>query len=66
LGRRFSDAGCRSAWLASCVPASENLHGATVTAMVVKGLIERDAGGEFTLTKEGRAVLAELLMVEDE
>ena len=52
--------------MASCVPASENLHDATVTAMVVKGLIERDAGGEFTLTKEGRAVLAELLMVEDE
>jgi hypothetical protein len=23
---RFSDAGRRSAWLASCVPASENLH----------------------------------------
>jgi hypothetical protein len=30
--------------------------------MVIKGLIERDAAGKLTLTKQGRAVLAELLM----
>jgi hypothetical protein len=35
--------------------------GATVTAMVVRGLIERDSGGRLALTKQGRAVLATLL-----
>jgi hypothetical protein len=39
---------------------------ATVTVLMVKGLIERDAVGELTLTKQGRAVLAALLMEEDE
>jgi hypothetical protein len=34
--------------------------------MVIKGLIERDAAGELTLTKQGRAVLAALLLSEDE
>jgi hypothetical protein len=42
------------------------ITGATVTAMVIKGLIERDAAGKLTLTKQGRAVLAALLMEEDE
>ena len=42
------------------------ITGATVTAMMIKGLIERDAAGELTLTKQGRAVLAALLMEEDE
>ena len=32
--------------------------------MVIKGLIERDAAGKLTLTKQGRAVLAALLMEE--
>jgi hypothetical protein len=31
--------------------------GATVTVLVVRGLIERDVGGRFVLTKQGRAVL---------
>ena len=31
--------------------------GATVTVLVVRGLIERDAGGRLVLTKQGRAVL---------
>ena len=39
---------------------------ATVTTTVVRGLIERDAAGELTLTKHGRAVLAALLMEENE
>jgi hypothetical protein len=42
------------------------ITGATVTAMVIKGLIERDAAGELTLTKQGHAVLAALLMAEDD
>jgi hypothetical protein len=42
------------------------ITGATVTTVVVKGLIQRDAGGELTLTKQGRAVLAALLGEEDE
>jgi hypothetical protein len=42
------------------------ITGATVTAMVIRGLIERDAAGEITLTKQGRAVLAALLMAEDD
>jgi hypothetical protein len=36
---------------------------AAVTAMVIKGLSERDAAGKLALTKQGRAVL---LMAEDE
>jgi hypothetical protein len=31
--------------------------GATVTVLVVRGLIERDASGRLVLTKPGRAVL---------
>jgi hypothetical protein len=31
--------------------------GATVTVLVVRGLIERDTGGRLVLTKQGRAVL---------
>jgi hypothetical protein len=40
--------------------------GATVTAMVARGLIQRDPAGELRLTKEGRAVLSALLGEEDE
>jgi len=36
------------------------ITGTTVTAMIVRGLIQRDAG-LLRLTKEGRAVLAALL-----
>jgi hypothetical protein len=35
---------------------------ATVTTTVVRGLIERDVAGGLTITKQGRAVLAALLM----
>jgi hypothetical protein len=35
--------------------------GENVTAMVVKGLIERDAGGALSLTDRGRAVLRAML-----
>jgi hypothetical protein len=38
---------------------------ATVTTTVVRGLVDRDVAGGLTLTKQGRAVLAALLM-EDE
>jgi hypothetical protein len=36
-----------------------------LTTAVVRGLIDRDVAGGLTLTKQGRAVLAALLM-EDE
>ena len=39
---------------------------ATVTTTVVRGLIERDVAGRLAITKQGRAVLAALLMEEDE
>ncbi|HMA74925.1 MAG TPA: hypothetical protein VKP67_26045 [Xanthobacteraceae bacterium] len=35
--------------------------GETVTAMVVKGLIMRDAVGHLTITERGRAVLRAML-----
>jgi hypothetical protein len=35
--------------------------GTTVTAMIVRGLIQRDPAGRLWLTKEGRAVLGALL-----
>jgi hypothetical protein len=37
------------------------ITGATITAMVVKGLIDRDAAGRIALTEQGRAALAALL-----
>jgi hypothetical protein len=37
------------------------ITGESVTAMVVKGLIERDAVGVITLTDRGRAVLRAML-----
>jgi hypothetical protein len=35
--------------------------GATATAMMVKGLIERSSAGDLNITKDGRAVLDALL-----
>jgi hypothetical protein len=35
--------------------------GAAATAMVVKGLIERDSADDLTLTNDGRAVLDAIL-----
>jgi hypothetical protein len=37
------------------------VSGATVTAVVVKGLIERDRAARLTLSEQGRAALAALL-----
>ena len=37
------------------------ITGESVTAMVVKGMIVRDAVGEITLTERGHAVLRALL-----
>ena len=37
------------------------ITGTTVTAMIVRGLIQRDPARRLWLTKEGRAVLAALL-----
>jgi hypothetical protein len=37
------------------------ITGATITAMVVNGLIDRDAAGRLTLTEHGRAALSSLL-----
>jgi hypothetical protein len=42
------------------------IMGATVTAMVVRGLIARDPAGTLRLTKGGRAVFAALLGKDDE
>ena len=41
--------------------AEAGVTGATATAMLVRGLIERDASDRLTLTKDGRSVLAALL-----
>jgi hypothetical protein len=41
--------------------ARAGVTGATATAMVVKGLIERNSGDDLALTKDGRAVLDALL-----
>jgi hypothetical protein len=38
------------------------ITGATVTAMVVRGMIERDTGGRLTPTPQGRAALDALLV----
>jgi hypothetical protein len=38
------------------------ITGTTVTAMIVRGLIQRDPAGRLWLTKEGHAVLAALLV----
>jgi hypothetical protein len=38
--------------------------GATVSAMIVQGLVERDVVGRLTLTAEGRATVAVLLKAD--
>jgi hypothetical protein len=45
--------------------ALTGVTGATATAMLVRGLIERNASDRLTLTKQGRAVLAGLLQRKD-
>jgi hypothetical protein len=37
------------------------ITGSTVTAMIVRSLIERDAGNRLALTRQGRAALDALL-----
>jgi hypothetical protein len=39
------------------------ITGATITAMVVKGLVDRDTAGRLTLTEHGRAALTSLVKV---
>jgi hypothetical protein len=39
----------------------QNETGARLTALIVKGLISRDAGGALALTDRGRAVLRAML-----
>ena len=63
--------GIRARLLLFCVAARivwerAGITRATVTTLVVRGLIERDVAGGLTTTKQGRAVLAALLMDEDE
>jgi hypothetical protein len=41
--------------------AEAGVTGATVTAMVVRGLVDRDAAARLVLTPNGRAVLDALL-----
>ncbi len=41
--------------------AGAGVTGKTETAMVVRGLIDRDAAGRLVLTRDGRAVLDALL-----
>jgi hypothetical protein len=48
----------RTDWERAVIPR------ATVTTMVVRGLIERDVAGRLTITKQG--LPAALLMEEDE
>ena len=38
---------------------------ATVAAMVLKGLVERDAAGRLTLSGEGRAAVEVMLKLDD-
>ena len=42
------------------------ITGARVTAMIVRGLVQRDPAGRLWMAKEGRAVLAALLGQEHE
>jgi hypothetical protein len=37
--------------------AEAGITGATVTAMVVRGLVDRDSAARLVLTRDGRAVL---------
>jgi hypothetical protein len=41
--------------------AEAGVTGATVTAMVVRGLVDRDSAARLVLTRDGRAVLDALL-----
>jgi hypothetical protein len=41
--------------------ARAGVTGSTATAMVVRGLVERDAADNLALTKEGRAALDAML-----
>jgi hypothetical protein len=41
--------------------AQAGVTGATATAMLVRGLVERDAAGRLELTPQGRAALDALL-----
>jgi hypothetical protein len=41
--------------------ASVGIAGPAATAMIVRGLIERNSANELSLTKDGRAVLGALL-----
>jgi hypothetical protein len=42
------------------------IAGTTVTATIVRGLVQRDPAGRLWMAKEGRAVLAALLGQEHE
>jgi hypothetical protein len=41
--------------------AQAGVTGATVTAMIVRGLVDRDSAARLVLTSDGRAVLNALL-----
>jgi hypothetical protein len=41
--------------------AEAGVTGATVTAMIVRGLVDRDSAARLVLTSDGRAVLDALL-----
>jgi hypothetical protein len=47
--------------LAGLPPGFSLSNLATITAMIVKALLERDASGGLALTRDGRAVLQALL-----
>ena len=44
---------------------ASRVTGATVAAMVLKGLVERDAAGRLSLSGEGRGAVEVLLKVEE-
>jgi len=61
-----ADLAVRERVLLFCVASNTDwehagIPGETVTAMIVKGLIERDAGGELDLTEQGLVALRGLL-----
>jgi hypothetical protein len=54
-----------------CIDSGTDWHtasrvtAATVAAMVLRGLVERDAAGRLSLSGEGRAAVEALLKVEE-
>jgi hypothetical protein len=59
--RRSHHTGAHPAVLPRERRAQAGVTGATVTAMIVRGLVDRDSAARLVLTPDGRAVLKALL-----